>query len=68
MIPSFNCSSSLETRDVEAGGGGGPFSVEPEAQKSYRFRFHIGYFDLMSNLAKKFCPFPNVDLSGEAAL
>jgi len=25
-------------------------------------------FDLESNLAKKFCPFPNVDLSGEVAL
>ena len=24
-------------------------------------------FDLESNLAKKFCPFPNVDLSGEVA-
>ena len=25
-------------------------------------------FDLESNMAKKFCPFPNVDLSGEVAL
>ena len=25
-------------------------------------------FDLESNLAKKFCPFPNVDLSSEVAL
>ena len=25
-------------------------------------------FDLESNLAKTFCPFPNVDLSGEVAL
>jgi len=25
-------------------------------------------FDLESNLAKKFCPFPNVELSGEVAL
>jgi len=28
-------------RDVEAGSG--PFSVEEEARKFYRFRFHIGY-------------------------
>ena len=34
------------TSDVEAeagSGGSGPFSVEAEARKSYRFRFHIGY-------------------------
>jgi len=24
-------------------GGSGPFSVEAEAQKFYRFRFHMGY-------------------------
>ena len=36
------------TRDVEAEAGSesgesGPFSVEAEARKIYRFRFHIGY-------------------------
>ena len=35
--------SSLLTRDVEAEAGSGPFSVEAEARKIYRFRFHIGY-------------------------
>ena len=36
----------LCTRDVkaeaQAGSGSGPFSVEAEARKFYRFRFHIG--------------------------
>ena len=30
--------------------------------------FPYRLFDLESNLAKKFCPFPNVDLSGEVTL
>jgi len=29
-------------RDMEAETGSGPFSVEAEARKFYRFRFHIG--------------------------
>ena len=38
----------MQTRDVEAAveagsGGSGPFSVEAEARKFYRFRIHIGY-------------------------
>ena len=45
---------------MEAEAGSGPFSVKVEARKFYRFRFHR-LFDLKSNLAKKFCPFLNVD-------
>jgi len=40
----------LASRDVEAevkdgcgSGGSGPFSVEAEARKLYRFHFHKGY-------------------------
>ena len=32
----------VETRDVEAEAGSGPFSVEAEARKIHLFRFHIG--------------------------
>jgi len=56
--------------EAEAGSGSSgsdPFSVEVEARKFYRFRFHR-LFDLKSNLVKNFCPFANVDLNGEVAL
>jgi len=45
---------------VEAEAGSGPFSVEAEARKFYRFRFHVGYrlFDWKNNLAKFFFRFP----------
>jgi len=39
-------------------GCGSSPSVEEEARKFYRFHM---LFDLKTNLAKKFCPFPNVD-------
>jgi len=44
----------IATRDVEAEAesGSGPFSVEAEVRKSYRFRFHIGYWQ------KSFVHFP----------
>ena len=31
-----------QSMDVEAEAGSGPFSVEVEARKTHRFRFHIG--------------------------
>ena len=49
--------------EAEAGCGSGPFSVEAEA-----VGFSHRLFNLESNLAKKFCPFPHVDLSDEVAL
>jgi len=54
------------TRDVEAeagSGGSGPFSVEAEARKFYRFRFHIGYFTWRKILSISQC-----GLNGEVAL
>jgi len=50
----------VEAEDGSRSGGSGPFAVEAEERKLYRFRFHR-LFDLKSNLAKMFCPFPNVD-------
>ena len=43
-IQFFKC-QGVETRDVEAeaGIGSGLFSVEAEARKTCRFRFHISY-------------------------
>ena len=34
-------SCNIQSRDEEAEAGSGPFSVEAEARKFYRFRFHI---------------------------
>jgi len=55
-------SGCVLSRDAEAGSGGsGPFYVEAEARKV--FRFHIGYtlFDLKNKLVKNFFPFFDVD-------
>jgi len=53
------------TRDVEAeaeagsgSGESGPFSVEAEARKFYRFRFHIGYLTWGVTWRKSFVHFP----------
>ena len=45
----------VSSRDVEAGSGS--FSVEEEAQKIYRFRFHIGYLTLRVTKQKSFVRF-----------
>ena len=50
--------SLLSTRDGEAEAGSGPFSVEAEARKSYRFRFHIGYLTWRVTWRKSFVHFP----------
>ena len=55
--------SSILSRDVEAeaeagSGGSGLFSVEAEAQKFYRFRFHIGYLTSRVTWLKSFVHFP----------
>jgi len=47
--------------EAEAGsgrGGSGPFCVEAEARKSYRFRFHIGYLTWRVTWRKRFVHFP----------
>jgi len=49
-------------------GGSVPFYVEAEAAKFLPLPLPHRLFDLESNSAKKFCPFLNVDLSGEVAL
>ena len=57
-------SNSIMIRDVEAEAeaGSGPFSVEAEAEaKNLPLPLPHRLFDLKSNLAKKFCPFSNVD-------
>ena len=46
------------SRDVEAEAGNGPFSVEGEARKFYRFRFHIGYLTWRVTWPKIFVHFP----------
>jgi len=38
--------------------GSGPFSVEAEARKSYRFRFHMGYLTWRVTWRKSFVHFP----------
>jgi len=51
----------LATRDVEAEAGSGrsgPFSVEAEERKSYRFRFDIGYLTWRVTWRKGFVHFP----------
>ena len=47
-------------RDVEAEAepGSGPFSVEAEARKIYRFRFHIGFLTSRVAKRKSFVSFP----------
>jgi len=48
----------VRARDVEAEAGSGPFSVEAEARKSYRSRFHIGYLTWRVTWRKSFVHFP----------
>jgi len=57
-------------RKLEAEVGSGPFSMEAEARSAKILPLPLTHrlFDLESNLAKKFCSFPNVDLSVEVAL
>jgi len=61
-----SCKKSINhIRDVEAeveagsgSSGSGPFCVEAEAWKSYRFRFHIGYLTWRVTWRKSFHHFP----------
>ena len=55
-------------RDVEAEAGSGKRSFFCGSGSAKILPLPHRLFDLVSNLAKKFCPFPNVDLSGEVAL
>jgi len=57
----------LEIWDVEAEAGSGPFSVEAEARKFYRFRFHIGYLTWRVTW-RKILSISQCRLNGEVAL
>ena len=44
QIIAYTCEGEgIETRDVEAEAGSGPFSVEAEAEARKFYRFHIDY-------------------------
>jgi len=57
----------VTNRDVEVEAGSGPFSVETEAQKFYRFCIHIGYLTSRVTGRKKLS-ISQCGLNGEVAL